>query len=168
MSDYSGLIQHSLNTGIVASAATTLAASVCGALEDGETIAPLNAVSHIIWDDEAAEQTELSYQYTATGVALNAAAVTSWAAIHEWGFGEVADKKDIAGTFLGGALVSAAAYITDYHIVPRRLTPGFELRLSNRSLFGIYATLALSLAAGSLLQPGRMLPERSRVRAEHN
>lgn len=168
MSDYSGLVQHTINTGIVASTATTIAASVCGALEDGQPIAPMNAVSHILWDDEAARHTEPSLQYTALGTALNAAAVTSWAAIYELCCGDRANKKDIVGAVVGGALVSAAAYITDYHIVPRRVTPGFELRLSNRSLFGIYTTLALSLAAGSLLQPGRMLSRSKRSRAGLN
>jgi len=51
----------------------------------------------------------------------------------------------------GGAIVSALAYVTDYHLVPKRLTPGFEKRLSNKSLFGIFATLALSLAVGSMM-----------------
>ncbi len=159
MTDYSKLVEHTLFTGVAATAATTLAVSICGALEEGNAIAPINAVSHIAWADKAAHQTDASWQYTAVGLALNAAAVTSWAGVYEVFCGRTADRKDIAGALLGGALVSAVAYVTDYHVVPRRLTPGFEKRLSNRSLFGVYTALALSLAAGSLVQPGRLLPK---------
>jgi hypothetical protein len=52
----------------------------------------------------------------------------------------------------GGTIIAAIAYIVDYHVVPRRLTPGFEMRLSNRSLLAIYGTLALSLGLGSLMK----------------
>jgi hypothetical protein len=41
--------------------------------------------------------------------------------------------------------------VTDYYVVPKRVTRGFEKRLSDPALFGVYAALALSLAAGSLL-----------------
>lgn len=157
MTNYSTL-ERTLCTGAAATAATTLAVSICGALEEGNPVAPINAVSHIAWADEAARQTDASWQYTAVGLALNTAAVTSWAGVYEMFCGRTADRKDIAGALLGGALVSAAAYVTDYHIVPERLTPGFEKRLSNRSLLGVYTALALGLAAGSLCQPGRLLP----------
>jgi len=148
MLDYAKVLQ----TGITASAATTVAAAVCGALEQGSAAAPINAVSHIPWGEEAARQNDLSWKYTATGLALNTAAVTAWAAVYEWGCQRMADD-DVTGAITEGALVSGLAYLTDYHVVPARLTPGFEKRLSNRSLLGIYTTLALSLALGRLTRP---------------
>ena len=141
----------SLRTGAVASAATTVAVAACGELEDGLAIAPINAVSHIFWGDRAASQDGPSIKYTLSGVALNAAAVTSWAAIHEFLFGRAAKRHGLTGALIGGAAISAIAYVTDYKIVPPRFTPGFEKRLSGRSLLGIYSVLAVSLAVGSLL-----------------
>ena len=47
-----------------------------------------------------------------------------------------------------GSAVAGIAYVVDYYRVPKRLTPGFEKQLSNSALFGIYATLAASLALG--------------------
>jgi hypothetical protein len=47
--------------------------------------------------------------------------------------------------------VAAAAYVTDYHVVPKRLTPGWELRISPRSLLATYAVLALALPLRGLL-----------------
>ncbi|CAI07401.1 hypothetical protein ebA2309 [Aromatoleum aromaticum EbN1] len=50
-----------------------------------------------------------------------------------------------------GAAVAAGAYVTDYYLVPKRFTPGYEKRLSGQSLALIYGALALGLAAGALL-----------------
>jgi hypothetical protein len=55
----------------------------------------------------------------------------------------------VSGT-LAAAAVSSAAYVTDYYVVPRRLTPGFELRLPGSALALIYAALALGLSARDL------------------
>lgn len=145
-------VQQALRTGAVASTATTAAVAAFGEFETGNAIAPLNAVSHIAWGDRAAKQNDASLQYTATGLALNTVAVTSWAVIYEALFGSTAKRGDVIGAVAGGSLVSAIAYATDYHLVPERLTPGFEKRLSNRSLLGVYTTLALGLAFGSLMQ----------------
>ncbi len=51
-----------------------------------------------------------------------------------------------------GAIVSAIAYVTDYHLVPKRLMPGFELRLPRLALAPIYAALALGLSLRDLLR----------------
>ncbi|WP_010587348.1 hypothetical protein [Schlesneria paludicola] len=152
MTGSSALLQNTLQTGAAAATATTLATAICGELEEGNAIAPLNAISHIAWGDEAATHDEASWKYTATGMALNGAAVTSWAGIFEMYFGRAVDRQDVRQALVGGAAVSALAFVTDYYLVPRRVTPGFEKRLSNTSLFGIYSALALSLALGRMGQ----------------
>lgn len=143
-----------LQTGAVATATTTMAVSALGALEDGNAIAPLNSVSHIAWGEKAGRRADASWKYTGTGLGLNAAAVTSWAAIYEYFFGERGRQRDISGALLGGAVVSGLAYVVDYHVVPKRLTPGFEKRLSGASLVGVYGALAAGLAIGSLMKRG--------------
>lgn len=152
MNDYSDAMINVALSGATAGVSTTLAASLCGAVESGNAIAPLNAISHIAWGDTAARQADASWQYTAVGVALNVAAVTSWAAVYEL-LSHQLDGRTNPWRNLGlGAFVSGLAYVTDYYIVPRRLTPGFEKRLSNRSLLAIYSVLAVSLAAHDLSQ----------------
>ena len=49
----------------------------------------------------------------------------------------------------------ALAYVIDYKIVPKRLTPGFEYVLPRRSLATVYVVKALALAAGGLLAARR-------------
>jgi hypothetical protein len=51
--------------------------------------------------------------------------------------------------------VAALAYFVDYRLTPRRLTPGYERRLSGRALLAVYASLAAGLALGGLLQAAR-------------
>jgi hypothetical protein len=142
-------LEHVAVTGAVASAATTLAVAALGQAENGEAIAPVNAVSHIAWGDEAARQTGVTTKYTLTGLVLNAAAVTSWAVIYHTLFG--GRKITPVAAVTGAVATSALAYVTDYHVVPERLTPGFERRLSNRSLALTYGVLATGLMVGGLL-----------------
>lgn len=131
-----------------ATATTTAATLLLGATRDTSPWAPLNAVSHILWGDEAALHTEPSATYTATGAALNGGAMVMWAAAHE-SLRRLLPPGP-AASVVAGASIAAAAYVIDYHVVPRRLTPGFEKRLSGRSMFWIYAALAAGLAASSI------------------
>lgn len=136
--------------GAAAAAATTATVLYLGHHRDQSAWAPLNAVSHIAFGDEAARHTELSARYTGTGAALNTAAMLAWAAIYAWAMRSLPRPAWPAAVAIGAA-VSAAAYVTDYHVVPRRLTPGFEKRLSGGSMFAIYSALAAGLAAGWLM-----------------
>jgi hypothetical protein len=130
-----------------ATALTTATILCLGQERDSSMWAPLNAVSHIPFGDEAAAHTELSAKYTGTGAALNTAAVFSWAAMHA-GVMRALPRQDLPSASGASVAVAAVAYVVDYHVVPRRLTPGFEKRLSGRSLFWIYSALAAGLAAG--------------------
>ncbi len=132
----------------IAGAATTGAVALCGWVEDGDAVSPVNDISHIVWGDKAFTQGELSLKYTGTAVLLNQSAIFSWALLHEWFFGRAARRGEVGKSLLGGVLVSLVAYLIDYHVVPERLKPGFEHHLVPRSLIFIYAALALSLGLG--------------------
>jgi hypothetical protein len=145
-------LSNTLEASVPASAATTAVVALCGQVESGNPIAPLNAISHIVWGDGAASQDDASVSHTAVGVALNTAAVASWAGIYEATFGLRARRGDTTAGLIGGAVIAAAAYVTDYYIVSRRLTPGFEKRLSPASMLAVYTTLALSLPVASIVE----------------
>jgi hypothetical protein len=117
----------------------------------------LNAVSHIVFGDEAAARDRPSLKYTLTGVVLNAAAVTAWAGVQHFLLTRRRGRARpaIARELLRGAATSGLAYAVDYALVPRRLNPGFEQRLSGGALVAIYGILAFSLGLGSLLRGGR-------------
>lgn len=148
-------LRHAIPAGTLSATVVALAAGALGKAQNGRAIAPINAISHMIWGEHAARRVKPSFKYTGTGLALNEAASVFWAVVYEKLFGLAARRGNIGKALAGGAVVAAAAYVTDYHIVPKRFTPGFEKRLSRRSLFGVYAAMALSLGAGALLQRRR-------------
>ncbi len=141
-------LRNTLLAATLATVGTTVAALVLGERENGDPAAPLNATSHIVWGDEAASQDGFSTEYTLVGAALNATAMVGWAALQELFVGRWARRGSPARAAVAGAATSAVAYATDYHVVPERLTPGFEKRLSPASLALMYGVLALTLAVG--------------------
>lgn len=149
------IVLDALATGKLATLASATAIAACGKAELGNPVAPVNAISHIVFGEEAAAQEAASLKYTGTGLMLHDAACTSWAALHEQMFGRVVSNGNVPMAFAGGGIVALLAYITDYYLVPKRMTPGIEKRLSGKSLLLIYSVLGLSLAAGSLLNARR-------------
>jgi hypothetical protein len=151
MPDYSEFIRHSAQAAVAPSILTTAALAVAGRMEDANAVAPLNAVAHIPFGSKAFTEDAASLKYTATGTALNVTAVAGWAAVYELTFGRAARRGDTMAGVLGGPAIAALAYAVDYYVVPKRLTPGFEERLSGRSMFGVYALLGATLPLASLL-----------------
>jgi hypothetical protein len=144
------LIGRALTSGTVSALTASLAAALTGKRETGSYTSPLNATSHILWGDEAARHDEPSWKYTATGFLLNHAAAVMWGAAFARWF-DKPEEEGIVKPLIGAAVVTAGAYVTDYYLVPKRFTPGFEKRVSGRSLATIYGALALGLAASSLI-----------------
>lgn len=156
------LLGRSMISGTVSGIAASVAAALAGRRETGSYAAPINATSHIAWGDEAARHDNASAKYTLTGFLLNHAAAVMWAAVYEkWVAPRVsrwlADTPQAAllAPVVSAAVVTAGAYVTDYYLVPKRFTPGYEKRLSGRSMALIYGALALGLAAGTTLQDRR-------------
>jgi hypothetical protein len=149
MKTWSEAAKDSAFTGSVASAATAAVAAALGKAETGSPWAPLNAVSHALWGDRAARRSGFSGKYTVTGTALNQGGAMVWALVYEKFFGRT---RSVPAALLGGAAVAALAFVVDYYVVPKRLTPGYEKRLSPRSLAGIYGALALGLGASTILR----------------
>jgi hypothetical protein len=143
------LILRALVSGTLAAATTTLAAALAGRHATGSYAAPINATSHILWGEAAAHENKPSIKYTATGLLLNHGATIFWAVFYEMLSGGVRVARGRA--LLDGVLVSTAAYMIDYYVVSRRLTPGFELRLSGKGLRLIYSALAAGLCIRDVL-----------------
>lgn len=138
-------LRDSVPRALCASLSTAVMVALCGQIENGNAVAPINAISHILWDEKALAQDDFSLRYTGVALILNASANFGWALIFEMFFGEARDAGKAVPPILGAMAVAALAFGVDYHIVPPRLTPGFEHRLSRRALWPIYAALALGL-----------------------
>jgi hypothetical protein len=155
MTALADLVTDTAQAAVVPGILTTAAVSLCGYLEDSNAAAPLNAISHIPFGEESFEQDEPTLKYTATGSAINVAAIASWAAVYELSFGRAARRGNTWAGLFGGAAVAGLAYVTDYYVVPKRLTPGFERRLSGPSMLGVYALLGATLPLASLIARSR-------------
>lgn len=143
-----GFVGRSLLSGITATLGTTAGSAILGKVEKGHAAAPLNATSHIVWDEEAFSQNDVSVRYTLVGAALNAGAMFGWAALQELALGRWVRSGPAGRAAISGVVTSAVAYATDYRLVPERLTPGFERRLSKPALAATYGILAVCLAFG--------------------
>ena len=137
----------------VAATSTSGAVALAGHIEDSDALAPLNAISHIVWGDEAYQERDFSLKYTGTAIALNEVSVAGWAFLHEWIFGRSRENGNSAFAALGAGAIAILAYVVDYHAVPARFKPGFERHLQPKSLVLIYILLALSLVLGDALTP---------------
>jgi hypothetical protein len=143
-------IAETTAAGLGATLTTTAAMAAMGRRHDATPWAPINAVSHIFYGDEAADHVEPSMEYTAAGALLNAGAMFAWAGVYAMLWRAVPRRS--ASNAIGLAAATAAlAYIVDYHVVPARLTPGFEKRLRIGPMAWIYGALAVGLAAGSVV-----------------
>lgn len=150
-------IHEGVETGLLSSAAVAAVAGIRGQIEFGNSLRPLNGISHILWGPQAGDIKTISVKYTVTGLTLNAAACWFWAWLYRWGTRAIGASASQAAA--GAVGVAALAYVTDYYVVPRRFTPGFELSLSRRSFPWIYGALAL----GMLLPEWLNVPNRRRT-----
>lgn len=146
-----------LKSGALAALTTTATLALLGWARERRAAAPLNAVSHILYGDEAKRQDRPSAKYTLTGVVLNAAATTLWAAFQRLVFARRPitgrpSARRMARALVRGAVVSGVAYAVDYAAVPKRMAPGFEARLTPRGMATLYGVLALSLAASAYMR----------------
>lgn len=131
---------------------STAALAVCGWRTSRAPVAPINAVSHWAWGDEALAADRPSVRHTLTGLVTQHAAAIFWAALYSRVFGHRAEAKDPVNAIAGAVATSATAYLVDYTITPRRLTPGYEHRLDGKGMFAVYAALAAGFAVGALMQ----------------
>lgn len=128
--------------------------------QESSTLAPINAVSHWAFGSKALQQDDASLRHTATGAAIHAGSSLFWAALYD-----VVVVKPLlrrlpanqplrvaAPLVVGAAAVATVAAATDLKLVPERLTPGFQHRLSNTSLVLTYTAFGIGLAIGGLLQ----------------
>jgi len=141
----SPLLEAAIASGALACAVTAAVAAAAGARASSSAVAPINAISHVVYGPSAARVRTIDASHTALGLAINFGASTFWAGIYEAAFGRAAERGDVPRALAGAAAVAALAYVTDYHVVPKRLTPGWEARMPLRSLAVIYGALAICL-----------------------
>ena len=151
MENWNTALQRGLVGGATSSLLSTAALAAFGKREAGSAYAPTNAVSHYVHGDKAARKGGASLRYTATGYLIHHASSTFWSLVFEKAVGRHLDRSSPIGILTASAATSAFAAFADYKLTPKRLQPGYEKHLSQKSLAGVYACMALGLAIGSTL-----------------
>ena len=141
--------------GAVSSLAVTATAVVCGRAEGQSGWQPINAISHIAWGRKAAQKNLLTARYTGMGLLLNGVACGFWAWLYRHCRRSMRSPDSFLLSVGSGVAISALAYVTDYYVVPRRFTPGFELTLSRRSFPWLYGAVAVGLFTPDVMASGR-------------
>jgi len=144
-------LREGLVSGTLAGLFSTAVLLVTGKRETGSALAPVNAESHWLWGDESLREDRPTWRHTATGFATHQLATAFWATLYAAARGKRQAVKSVPEALLGGLATSAAAAAIDYTLVPRRLSPGFEHRLSRPAMVGVFAAIAGGIALGAWL-----------------
>lgn len=143
-------VPRALGDALLAGALSTAALMWRGRSETRSAVAPLNAISHWFWPTEALRRDDPSLKYTGTGTAVHYASSVLWSSVYGW-LRWRRLRPTVANAIGDAAAVTAVAALVDLKVVPKRLSPGFEERLSTPSLFVVYAGFAAGLALGGVM-----------------
>lgn len=136
-------------TGSVASVVSSAALAVLSRRQTGHAFAAANATSHWVWGEASFRQDGPTLRYTLTGYAIHHLASMFWGVVAERLFAGSACRP-ATRVIRNAALTTVAASVGDYLVVPERLNPGVEKRLSVGAVALFYLAFAAGLAAGMI------------------
>lgn len=148
---WSQAFRNGLVSGTAASVVSTISLAIFGKAELDKSAAPINGPSQWIWGRHAPYENRFSLRYTVVGYVIHHAASVFWAILHEKFRPPLNPASSATAVMAPAIATTAAAYAVDFYVIPKRLTPGFEHRLSKRSLLVVYGTFALGLATVALM-----------------
>jgi hypothetical protein len=140
---WAGTLSAALVSGALASLASAAALALAGKRELDDAAAPLNGPSQWVWGRHAPYRGGFSARHTLVGYAVHHLASVFWATWFE--------RLRMGRAALPAAIATASvACVVDFRCTPRRLTPGFERRLSRGALLMVYVAFGAGLAASVL------------------
>lgn len=138
----SQILLRSVISGTAAALSSGAAAARLARANGASAVAPLNAVTHCLWPRTAFQEQAPSARYTLTGAVIHLGSGVFWGVLFEALRGT---RRSITPIATCAAATAAIAYVVDYHVVPDRVTPGFEAHVPKRSFPVIYAALGMGL-----------------------
>jgi hypothetical protein len=136
------LIERILKTGIAGALASAAAAAVASRIANGHAARPINAIAHVYDGGRPPAHDGRGGRNTLVGLGVHTAASLWWSTFFELALAGRRRPRRLPAA----AALAALAYVVDYHVVSKRLRPGFELYLSPRSMFAVYAAFAAGFA----------------------
>lgn len=149
---------QAIEAGTAASLISALMLALAGQRDAGSAVAALNAPGHWLFGRESLRADRPSWRHTLSGLLIHHGSSLFWGLLYS----RVLHRQQrhhssgacmaagLAGSTCCALGITALAAWVDLRLVPKRLTPGFEHRLSNRSLVLVYAAFAVGLAVGAM------------------
>jgi hypothetical protein len=147
---WSQALREGAVAGTTAGALSSIVLAIVGKRENGSMAAPVNAASHWLWGDAALHEDRATLRHTGLGLFTQHAAAIFWAVLYSALHGHRPEAKRVPDAIAGGIATSAAAYLVDYTVTPKRFTPGYEHRLDGKGMLAVYGALAVGFALGAL------------------
>ena len=155
MTSWKGALREGLVSGALAAAFSAAVVAIAGRRESGSAVAPINSVSHWLWGDEAAQDESVNVRHTGVGAVTNLLAGIFWGTLHAKFRPRVSGDAVVPAAIAGAVATSVVAGVVDYGLIPRRLTPGWEQRVSNASVAMALAAVAAGIAIGTVSYASR-------------
>ncbi len=149
MSNLTAIVKSASISGSVAGVVSAAALAALSGSEGRGAVRPVNATSHWLHGDSAGRARDIDFEHTMVGYTTHHLSSVFWALLFEAIRPRPLD--DLAGTARAACATAAVAGVVDYALVPRRVTPGWELVLPVRKIVLAYVALAAGLTIGGLL-----------------
>lgn len=144
------MLRYLLFCGVSAAVGSYAAVAAASKLEGKGALRPANATSHWMHGPEAGRRDDADLSHTLVGGITHVASAFFWALPFAVRLAH-RPPREARTLFRDAALLSAFAAAFDYLVVPKRLTPGWEHALSQKSVGAGFVGLGLGLASGGLL-----------------
>ncbi|MGN7753346.1 hypothetical protein [Sinorhizobium sp. 22678] len=147
-------------SGLCAGLAALAALAVAAERRNRSPWRPINATSHWIHGPRSGSVSRPDLAHTGTGFTTHMLASFWWALPFSAMTGRSA-RPSPSRVVAAAAGTTALAALVDYGLVPKRLTPGWELALPKSDLMMAYVAMGLGLVLGTYLHAataGTVLP----------
>ncbi|WP_217433648.1 hypothetical protein [Caulobacter sp. S45] len=132
---------------LAATAASSVALALAARLQGRGALQPVNATSHWLNGETAAEEIGAEWRTTGVGLLTHLAATGFWAVIYDvWLRRGDGTKADVIGK---AAVMAGVSALVDYRATPKRFTPGWEFVLTPAAMGLVYLALGAGLAVGA-------------------
>lgn len=137
-------------SGLCAGLAALAALAVAAERRNRSPWRPINATSHWIHGPRSGSVSRPDLAHTGTGFTTHMLASFWWALPFSAMIGRSA-RPSPSRVVAAAAGTTALAALVDYGLVPKRLTPGWELALPKSDLMMAYVAMGLGLVLGTYL-----------------
>lgn len=145
------LLRRTLVSGTAASLATSLVLALLARKEQRAAVQPVNSTSHWYHGGDAGRVRSFDLSHTVLGYLTHHLASSFWAVLFE----ALRSVRRTQSPLADAAGVSALAAFVDYRLVPKRLTPGWELVVSRKAIATAYIAMAAVFLATEMARQQR-------------